>query len=552
MSTYPLSPCSSHSRSPSPSAVSHISETDSHTSDIDPSLTLYDGGNEEDDPYDPANFLSHPAFEDSELYQSSWDSLSALVSAITSFAHSHEFDVRRESVRAQDDLTTTGSAYIKCVCAGVYRPSSKYPSKSTSTQKSNCGWVIYVSRPTLIRRGQPLPPPLPRWTIKAHTSLLSHNHLPISAIANRGLRALSITKHSAYIEERLNLNDSPGQIYDALSLRDPQSLVRATDIAHFAYRLRQRARLGHSAAEDAVNDIIKEGDLHRTFLNNTRELLGLFYTTHTARTLFARYPSVVFIDATYKTNRYGLRMLHFAGFTATNKSYSIATMFMLREDESWFTVALETFSEIMGPHVIRLVVTDRDTGLVNALHALWPSVRRVTCYWHLKENVKKNCSGGFKELDGVDGGSWQTALEVFVGLWESRVVRAKSRKEFDEGMDQLRMTYHEPQHRHGIKYLEEIAGFADLWADHHLDKVLHFNQRTNSRLEGLHRALKRHIVAHNQDLLTVVTRLRLYYHAQWDRVRGEFLIERTRVRTDIPRHLEAVSHPLLAVPGVQS
>ncbi|KAK5804150.1 hypothetical protein PVK06_031799 [Gossypium arboreum] len=152
------------------------------------------------------------------------------------------------------------------------------------------------------------------------------------------------------------------------------------------------------------------------------------------------------VDATYKTNKYGLPFVQIVGVTSINKTFSIAFTFIINEKEenyNWALTCLKlTLEECMYPHVI---VTNRELALMNACQQVFPDATRLLCRWHITKNIKKHCV--LKYLDQV---------------WLS-------------------------------KYKDM---FVSVWIDRHLD----FGERTTNRVESQHAKLKKYLCAKNSSL----------------------------------------------------
>ena len=89
------------------------------------------------------------------------------------------------------------------------------------------------------------------------------------------------------------------------------------DIYNLTYTRRAGVRKGHAATVACVLQLRDNGEVHKPFVNQQRRLVGLVYTTPTARALLLRFPTVLSMDCIYNTNQHGMLMLHVAGFPST-------------------------------------------------------------------------------------------------------------------------------------------------------------------------------------------------------------------------------------------
>lgn len=118
----------------------------------------------------------------------------------------------------------------------------------------------------------------------------------------------------------------------------------------------------------------------------------LFIAPRSAVPLFRTAPDVIVADCTYKTNRFGLPLLNFCGIQALRKSFSIAAVFINAEKEEQYTWALQALREFLIEEDLplpKLIVTDRELALINALkhHEAFTLVPRLLCRWHVNMNV---------------------------------------------------------------------------------------------------------------------------------------------------------------------
>ena len=451
-------------------------------------------------------------------------SLPALRAALQAFAAEDGFAV----VVARSDLVR-GIATIKCVCGGLPR-STRGPDfhrirqRPQHTQLIGCPFLITP------KRSSPTPFSDAVWTYTTVNNF--HNHPSIAPIGLSVLwRASLFPKVRAFIIGQIDGRVPARDILRNVALEYPSAILTPGDIYRLAYRRRAGVRVGHTATEACIKKLIDQGELHKPFLNEDRQLMGLVYTTPTARALLHRFPTVLFMDCTYKTNRYSMPMLHIVGFTSTNQTYTVAVAFLLRESTEWYTVALEAFLHLTGATKlpIKVVITDRETALINALALLLPDTYQLSCIWHLKENVKTHAKPCFLPTDTDDDDyDWIDALKGFRLNWMGQVVSAKTEEDIRKGMDALRSQYPGKRYEPALDYVDGLLEIQERFVHMYIDQHTHLGQRGNSRLEGNHRALKLALRTHHGDMYLVIDALRDYFKLQWESIKQRVTLERTR------------------------
>jgi hypothetical protein len=107
----------------------------------------------------------------------------------------------------------------------------------------------------------------------------------------------------------------------------------------------------------------------------------IFFGHPTSVALFNTFPSVLLMDSTYKTNRYGRPLFEMVGCTSTGNTFNDAFAIMKNEKIDNFTWALQNCRSLLtspdlGPKV---TVTDRDPALINVVETIFPDATPIVC-----------------------------------------------------------------------------------------------------------------------------------------------------------------------------
>ena len=100
------------------------------------------------------------------------------------------------------------------------------------------------------------------------------------------------------------------------------------------------------------------------------------------------------LDCTYKTNRYNLPLLNIVGCTSQGTTFQIAVMLLKGEKEEDYYHAMQTLRtwfENAGIPTPRVITTDRELALINALGTWFPEPIKLLYRWHVNMNVVKHC-----------------------------------------------------------------------------------------------------------------------------------------------------------------
>jgi MULE transposase domain len=111
----------------------------------------------------------------------------------------------------------------------------------------------------------------------------------------------------------------------------------------------------------------------------TKEIIRLFFSFIESFCLWQRYSKVIYIDATYKVNRYNVLLLSIVGTTRLNTSFYIANIFLVgkyKDDYIWAMKQLwqlDIESINIKPKVIFI---DKEDALATAIKVVFLEARQ--------------------------------------------------------------------------------------------------------------------------------------------------------------------------------
>ncbi|CAG8694673.1 13890_t:CDS:2 [Cetraspora pellucida] len=150
------------------------------------------------------------------------------------------------------------------------------------------------------------------------------------------------------------------------------------------------------------------------------------------------------------------------------------------EDYLWvLTCITKLFNGVLQPKVI---VTDRELALMNALNITFLSSANLLCLWHINKNIMKNCKSRFETVN-----EWQAFLSEC-----NNVVYSQTEDEFNIKWENFLNTYTNKPHI--INYLKEIwmpwkEKFVKAWTN----KFFHLGATITSRVESTHATIKTYL-----------------------------------------------------------
>ncbi|CAN1129865.1 PKS-NRPS hybrid synthetase cheA [Linum perenne] len=207
-------------------------------------------------------------------------------------------------------------------------------------------------------------------------------------------------------------------------------------------------------------------------------LTHIFMAHPEAVKLYRAYPYVVCMDSTYKTNRYGYPLFQLIGVTPVKKSFTIAYVIMKDESIDSYTWVLEKFKMLLEEDSVpKVIVTDRELGLIGAIKKTFPHSVHLLCTWHINSAVEAKAKNIFK--DGDLGNNIKNR-------WQKDVLGASTHATFLKGWEDFQNTWPGM-----VSYLNNT------WMPHcekflkcYTNQVLHFGNTVTSRVEAAHALLK--------------------------------------------------------------
>jgi hypothetical protein len=120
------------------------------------------------------------------------------------------------------------------------------------------------------------------------------------------------------------------------------------------------------------------------------EITHMFLAHPKSVELFQRYPEIILIDCTYKTNWFRMPLLNIVGSTGLGTNFHIGFAFLSAEGDDDYTWALKELKTLMHGENIpdsAVVVTDWELALMNAVNTVFPMALELLCEWHISNAI---------------------------------------------------------------------------------------------------------------------------------------------------------------------
>ncbi|XP_026419241.1 PKS-NRPS hybrid synthetase CHGG_01239-like [Papaver somniferum] len=245
---------------------------------------------------------------------------------------------------------------------------------------------------------------------------------------------------------------------------------------------------GKSAMQQVLGLLLKHHyvEWHRRD-DKTDDLKDIFWAHPESLQLVLGSHSVLIVDCTYKTNRFGSPLLRIVGVTSTGKLFTVAFIFMEAETEDHYTWALTRLKRLFSPNALpSTFVTDGELKLVNAIGTVFPKAKWLFCSLHVLKKVSENCKQYFESDE---------EFERFMKEW-TNLTQAKTKDEYADTFCDFVLTW--------TSYPGCIQYLRDNWLGHKEHYVLawtkfikHFGNTAINRVGSSHAILKSQLAASN-------------------------------------------------------
>jgi len=160
--------------------------------------------------------------------------------------------------------------------------------------------------------------------------------------------------------------------------------------------------------------------------------------------------------------------LDIVGVSATLNTFNAGFAFFEAETVECYVWALEQFSAVVAPKV---VATDREVALMNALEVVFPDARNVLCIWHINKHVVSNTRNYFADTEEFND---------FMKMWSS-CAYAKTAEEYESHWWALKEQSQFDGREAAITYLCDVwLPLGAKFLAHRTNSVLHFGTTSTS------------------------------------------------------------------------
>ena len=143
---------------------------------------------------------------------------------------------------------------------------------------------------------------------------------------------------------------------------DGKTLLATKNTIYVAKRqVRTKSLQGLSPIVHLKNQLGKSDYTTHIKTDSDGTLKALFFCHNASLKLYSAYNTILFLDSTYKTNKYKMLLFHIAGVSGNDKSFRVVFCFLAKENLEFYTWALKAFLSILSTHNLsppKIMITD--------------------------------------------------------------------------------------------------------------------------------------------------------------------------------------------------
>ena len=162
----------------------------------------------------------------------------------------------------------------------------------------------------------------------------------------RTLRHTRLTKIGInVVADSIGEHLSGRQIASLVVKSDPSACPNNQTIWNEKAAINKRALGGKRLIDVLFQNLIKSEWVYDAKFSEDNRLDALFLASPKSVELARRFHHLAIMDSTYKTNMYEWPMFQVVGFTSAQKTFTVAMAFLARENNRYYSWAIECLTE---------------------------------------------------------------------------------------------------------------------------------------------------------------------------------------------------------------
>lgn len=421
-----------------------------------------------------------------------YPTIDALIEDVNKTASRQGYTVVKNGGNRNDKDGLLRKVRLVCSKGGVHNESRKKAAngqRNRTSQRTDCPWKAYACRSDYT------------WHLRVQEDEHNHPASPPEAFAvNRQFTPADL----AIIKDDYKAHIPPATTLARLRNLNPGKNFLMRDL----HNQRAKIRRQESARATPIQNLLQELQaLDLWFIDHQLDEHGqlkqLFFAFEPSLELLKTYPDVLFIDYTYKTNKYNMPLCIFNGVSASNRSFYIGFAFLRHEDKDSHHWILSRVRELFkcvgkeeGPKVI---LTDKEDALIAGLEEVMPANYHILCVWHINKNILARATKFFPRPEEI---------QAWMDLWY-KVCQAPTLAEYEQARVELRIADPARIRDHQESLFEYVDreylanGTREKHCHYWTNRIAHLIKRIGPTVQGGHANIKKGLERTLGDLPTM-------------------------------------------------
>ncbi|XP_076932371.1 protein FAR1-RELATED SEQUENCE 5-like [Bidens hawaiensis] len=124
-------------------------------------------------------------------------------------------------------------------------------------------------------------------------------------------------------------------------------------------------------------------------VNDDCELILVFWADEISKSNYLAFGDIIYFDATFKTNKYKMVFVPFTAIDNHCHSVTVGAGLLASETIESYIWLLQILLKSFG-HAPKVVITDQDPAMKQAIAFVFPNKRHRLCMWHIMKKVAHN------------------------------------------------------------------------------------------------------------------------------------------------------------------
>jgi hypothetical protein len=204
---------------------------------------------------------------------------------------------------------------------------------------------------------------------------------------------------------------------------------------------------------------------------------SIFWTDARSRLDYRIFGEIICFDTTYSTNKYNMPFAPIIGINGHGRTIVFGWALLKNQRTETFKWLFQSLIEIMEGKKPKLILTDQDVAMKNAIEAVFPDAWHRFCIWHVLKCLKDNMSFYMADNEGVE--------EFIIGL----IMQSLTVTEFESGWKDMIAKYGCGDHDH----IQRMWGAREMFVPAYFRGKFCPFTRTTGRSESFNSTFKEYV-----------------------------------------------------------